>query len=72
MPGTRPQGAGYPANTEVLEAFLQGKLRTEGLPRLSVVVVKGNRIVWERGFGFADLATSRPRPRHRRATCGSR
>ncbi len=60
MPETRPQGAGYPANTEALEAFLQGKFRTEGLPGLSVVVVKGDRIVWERGFGFANLATSTP------------
>ena len=60
MPETKPQGAGYPANKETLEAFLQGKFRSEGLPGLSVVVVKGDRIVWERGFGFADLATSTP------------
>jgi CubicO group peptidase (beta-lactamase class C family) len=33
-------------------------VETAGVPGLSVVVVKGDRIVWRRGFGFADLATS--------------
>jgi CubicO group peptidase (beta-lactamase class C family) len=35
-------------------------LEAAGVPGLSVVVVKGDRIVWRRGFGFADLATARP------------
>ncbi len=55
-----PDGAGYPANTEALEAFLEEKIRLEGVPGLSVVVVKGNRVVWEQGFGFANLVTSTP------------
>jgi CubicO group peptidase (beta-lactamase class C family) len=45
---------------EALEAFLLQRTKTEGVPGLSVSVVKGNRVVWERGFGFADLATSSP------------
>lgn len=53
---TEPQGAGYPADTETLETFLEEKIRAEGVPGLSVAVVHGDRIVWERGFGFADLA----------------
>ena len=60
MPETGPQGAGYPTDTEALETFIEEKTRAEGVPGLSVVVVKGDRIVWERGFGFADLATSIP------------
>ena len=30
----------------------------EGVPGLSIAVVKGERLVWARGFGFADLVTS--------------
>jgi CubicO group peptidase (beta-lactamase class C family) len=57
---TGPQEAGYPLNTEALEALLQEKIHTEGVPGLSVVVVKGDQVAWKRGFGFADLATSTP------------
>ena len=45
---------------EALEAFLLRLTETGGVPGLSVSVVKGDRVVWERGFGFADLATSSP------------
>jgi CubicO group peptidase (beta-lactamase class C family) len=53
--------AGNPTSAETLEALIQEKLETYDVPGLSVAVVKGDRVVWERGFGFADLAT-----------CGSR
>jgi CubicO group peptidase (beta-lactamase class C family) len=43
-----------------LDAFFAGKLREYGVPGLSVAVVKDDRIVWARGFGIADLATSTP------------
>ncbi len=49
-----------PMSAEALGAILEEKVRTEGVPGLSVAVVKGDRVVWERGFGFADLATSTP------------
>jgi len=45
---------------EALEAFIQGKAETNNVPGLSVAVAKDNRVVWERAFGFADLATSTP------------
>jgi CubicO group peptidase (beta-lactamase class C family) len=45
---------------EELEAFLQEKAEKVSVPGLSVSVVKGDRVVWERGFGFTDLATSTP------------
>jgi len=45
---------------EALEAFLLRLTETGGVPGLSVSVVKGDRVVWERGFGFADLATASP------------
>lgn len=43
-----------------LDAFFAAKLRENGVPGLSVAVVKEDRVVWARGFGFADLATSTP------------
>ena len=55
-----PDGAGHPASTEALEAFLEEKIRLEGVPGLSIAVVKGDRVVWERGVGFTDLASSTP------------
>jgi CubicO group peptidase (beta-lactamase class C family) len=53
-------GAGYPADVEALEALLEEKVRAEGVPGLSVAVVRGSHIAWQRGFGLADLATSTP------------
>ena len=52
--------AGDSSSAETLEGLIRGKMETAGVPGLSVVVVKGERVVWRRGFGFADLATSRP------------
>ena len=51
---------GYPADAGSLASFLSEKIRTEGVPGLSIAVVKGDRVVWARGFGLADLATSMP------------
>jgi CubicO group peptidase (beta-lactamase class C family) len=51
---------GNPMSVEALEAFVQEKTETNNVPGLSVAVVKSDRVVWARGFGFADLATSTP------------
>jgi CubicO group peptidase (beta-lactamase class C family) len=47
-----------PMDKEALGAFIQEKIKAGNVPGLSVSVVKDDRIVWERGFGLADLATS--------------
>jgi CubicO group peptidase (beta-lactamase class C family) len=52
--------AGDSSSAETLEGLIRGKVEADGVPGLSVVVVKGDRVVWRRGFGFADLATSSP------------
>ena len=52
--------AGNSTSAEMLEGLIQEKIETNGVPGLSVAVVKGDRVVWERGFGFADFATSAP------------
>ncbi len=57
---TGSHGAGRPPNAEALEAFLEEEIRKSAVPGLSVAVVRSDRLVWTRGFGFADLATSVP------------
>src|SRR5215210_4723178 len=47
-------------SAEALGTFVRERIETDNVPGLSVAVVKGDRIVWERGFGFADLANSTP------------
>ncbi len=45
-----------PKSAEALEALVRERLEGNKVPGLSAAVVKGDRVVWERGFGFADLA----------------
>ncbi len=52
--------AGNSTSAEMLEGLIQEKIETNGVPGLSVAVVKGDRVVWERGFGFVDFAASAP------------
>jgi CubicO group peptidase (beta-lactamase class C family) len=58
--GVRMAQTGSPMGIEALEAFLLGRTETGAVPGLSVSVVKGDRLVWVKGFGFADLATASP------------
>ena len=58
--GTGSPGEGRPAGADTFAAFLEEKIRAEGVPGLSVAVAKGDSVVWTRGFGFADLATPTP------------
>ena len=51
---------GSPMSVEALEALLAGCTEKGTVPGLSVAVVKGDHVVWTRGFGFADLAASIP------------
>jgi CubicO group peptidase (beta-lactamase class C family) len=45
---------------EAMEAFLSGRTGAGGVPGLSAAVVKGDRLVWAKGFGIADLAAVSP------------
>jgi CubicO group peptidase (beta-lactamase class C family) len=49
-----------PMSIEALEAFIHERTEADNVPGLSVAVVKRDRVVWKRGFGLADLATSTP------------
>jgi CubicO group peptidase (beta-lactamase class C family) len=55
---TGSPGGSYRADVEGFAAFCEEKIRAQGVPGLSVAVVKGDRVVWARGFGFSDLLTS--------------
>lgn len=43
-----------------LESFIFEKMAETKLPGLSAVAISGDKIVWERGFGFRDLASGLP------------
>jgi CubicO group peptidase (beta-lactamase class C family) len=47
-------------SVEALEALFRERLDGDNVPGFSAAVVKDDRVVWERGFGFADLATASP------------
>jgi CubicO group peptidase (beta-lactamase class C family)/D-alanyl-D-alanine dipeptidase len=44
----------YQALVERLTAFIEREVRVKKLPALSIALVDDQRIVWARGFGFAD------------------
>jgi CubicO group peptidase (beta-lactamase class C family) len=52
--------AGSSRDIEALDSFIVGLVESGALPALSVSVVKGDRLVWTKGFGFADLAAASP------------
>lgn len=61
MPTETSPRDGHPTGgVEGLEALLEEKTRAGAVPGMSVAVAKGDRIVWARGFGYANLATSAP------------
>jgi CubicO group peptidase (beta-lactamase class C family) len=55
---TGPHGENHSADAGAFAEFIGEKMRTEGVPGLSIAVVKGDNFAWARGFGMADLATS--------------
>jgi len=43
-----------------LEGWIAAEVEAKGLPALSIAVVDDQRVVWARGFGFADPKTRTP------------
>ena len=56
--------SGSPMSIGVVETLLRERTETGAAPGLSVSVVKDDRLVWVKGFGFADLATADPATPH--------
>jgi len=46
--------AGYGPAIETLERFIAHEMADKGLPALSIALIDDQRLVWARGFGFAD------------------
>ena len=55
----------HAAVAHVLSAFVEHERATKGIPAISVALIDGRRVVWARGFGWADSAAGV------RATAGS-
>ena len=54
-----PEGT-YKEVARSLEPWLAAEVEAKGLPALSIALVDDQRIVWSRGFGFADPAKHTP------------
>ncbi|HEY9228306.1 MAG TPA: serine hydrolase domain-containing protein, partial [Gemmatimonadaceae bacterium] len=50
----------YAGVAGTLSAFVAHERREKGIPAISVALVDGRRIVWARGFGWADSAAGVP------------
>jgi putative ATP-binding cassette transporter len=48
------------AEIEKIEAFVQKQMKIAKIPGLSVVIVKENQTVYQKGFGFAHLKSKEP------------
>ncbi len=49
-----------PAEIEKIEAFVQRQMAIWKIPGISLVIVKGDQTVYQKGFGFADLEKKEP------------
>src|SRR5258708_30118943 len=50
----------YVATAQALEAFIAAEVENKRLPALSIALVDDQRIVWSRGFGFANPKAKTP------------
>ncbi|MFK8043019.1 serine hydrolase domain-containing protein, partial [Congregibacter sp.] len=48
------------ASIRLFTAWLEGQIAQRELPGIVVGVVKGDELIWSKGFGYADLSTKRP------------
>src|SRR5690242_14473142 len=54
--GEVPAEARYQAVARALEPWIEKERVQKGIPAISVALVDGQRIVWAKGFGWADSA----------------
>ena len=52
--------ARYAGVARALSTFIEHERATKAIPAISIALVDGQRIVWARGFGWADSAKSVP------------
>jgi CubicO group peptidase (beta-lactamase class C family)/D-alanyl-D-alanine dipeptidase len=51
---------GYEGAVKILDAFIQKQVADKRLPGLSIALVDDQRVVWAKGFGFADPGKKKP------------
>ncbi|MEN3340183.1 MAG: hypothetical protein V7647_3859 [Acidobacteriota bacterium] len=56
VPAQQPAGASAPGLLSNLESYLEALRAQAGIPGMSAAVVQDGEIVWERGFGFQNVA----------------
>lgn len=49
---------------EALQRFIPQVMRQQGTPGLNIALARHGRVIWEQGFGFADLVHSTPYSPH--------
>lgn len=57
---TVPPADGYAAIAAALEKVVAAEMEDKKLPAVSIALVEKERVVWARGFGFADPEKKRP------------
>ncbi len=60
VPAAGQQPAAAPDRAALIDAYVAQEMARYAIPGLSVVIAKDNRIVYEKGFGFADLENKVP------------
>ncbi len=50
----------YPLTAEMLDRFVRREMADKQLPGISVALVDGSNIVWQKSYGFADPKTKTP------------
>src|SRR5215813_8567776 len=50
----------YEAAVQALDRFISREVADKRLPALSVALVDDQKVVWARGYGFADAAKAKP------------
>jgi CubicO group peptidase (beta-lactamase class C family) len=73
-PGFAPKSGVAIGDDELIErvrAYVPAVLHVTGTPGVSLALGRGGRVVWEEGFGYADLATRSPMTAESTAKVGS-
>ena len=56
---------------QALDALIVSYLSTNDIPGATVSVTKGSRLIWSKGYGYADTASDTPMQPHHRSKIGS-
>jgi CubicO group peptidase (beta-lactamase class C family) len=56
----------------VLTGLIEKTLADNGIPSMSIALVRGDSIVWKAAFGYANMRPARPPPPRRSTAPGRR